>query len=167
MSLVGEFSSVFLLFFIWFSSCVLNGGVVICWQKFNKEWFISKVAPFFKTDLITLFHTISSKQIKLHYWATTNYCWTIFHSIFKSVQCMTKSNSNKGWFYNQHEAANQENNYDSNVKLPHHFNILTFAGSSATREHVWSDARLLGSFGCERISPKYAQFTSNCVTFLV
>ena len=90
-----------------------------------------------------------------------------FHSIFKSVQCTTKSNSNKGWFCNQHEETNQENSDDINVELPQHFNILTFAGSSATREHVSSDARLLGSFGCERISPKYAQFTSNCVTFLV
>ena len=46
------------------------------------------------------------------------------------------------------------------------FNILIFAGSSAMREHVWSDGRLLGSFGCEKISPRYAPPTSNCVTFL-
>ena len=79
-----------------------------------------------------------------------------FHSIFKSVQCMTKSNSNKGWFYNQHEETNQENSDDINVKLPHHFIVFIFTGSSATREHVWSDARLLENFGCEKISPRYA-----------
>jgi hypothetical protein len=38
---------------------------------------------------------------------------------------------------------------------------VSLVGSSATREHAWSDARLLGSFGCEKISPRLLRATSS------
>ena len=82
----------------------------------------------------------------------SNYCW-ITPQFQIPAQCMTKSNDDKKGNLQLTSTRGKKRLFFIQIIS----NVLTFdfAGSLATREHVWSVGRLLGNYECEKISPRY------------